>query len=304
MEFIKKEKHYREADREIRFLYNKLKSQIEEAKTTDVEINEDGKCFVEDLKGEKREIKCPLSGNEILLLGGYLASNNDKKLNSENPIFDTQVLYDDARLNITIPMVTTAPTLSLRFHHLVYRDLEKLVENEMLTKQQAKKLRDYVLDKRNIIISGETGSGKSTLLNALANEIPNTERVIVIEDTRELLIDKVKNIVYLTTSATTDSIKCVQACLRKNPDRIIYGEVRGGEALSLIESWNTAHRGGLATIHANSANAVFIRMKTLCGYNSLMDQSEMIREALDVVVQLGFANGKRKVVEIKVSKNE
>lgn len=289
---------YKEADAEIGMLYGKLTGGLDKGSITDLEINEDGRCFIQNAMGERKEIEAPLSFTEISLLGGLLASCDGKLLNAGNPIFDTQVLYDDARLNITVPNVTANPTLSLRFHHIVFRSLDRLVEAGMLSGACADTLRGFVRSKRNIIISGETGSGKSTLLNALANEIGADERVIVIEDTRELLIENVRNVVYMTTTKGADSVACVQACLRKNPDRIIYGEVRGGEALSLIEAWNTAHRGGLATIHANSAEAVRTRLKSLCGRASAMDQSDMIAEAVETVVQIGIRNGKRTIVEI------
>ena len=290
---------YINANNEIYKLYNTLKTKINEAETTDVEITSKNQCFIQDIKGSWTEIPSPLKPYEIEMLGNLLATNNKKIFNNQHPCLDTQIIYDGARINITIPPLSQAPTLSLRFHHIYFHNIKSLIENKMLSLSQAETLIMAVKDKKNIIISGETNSGKSTLLNALCNEIPKDERIIIIEDTRELEVENLKQVEYLTTGSYASSSFCVETCLRKNPDRIIYGEVRGEEALSLIEAWNTAHRGGLCTIHANNANAVLTRLISLCGHKSVMDQTNQIKEAIDVIVQIEIKNGQRSISEIK-----
>ena len=279
-------------------LYDLIKSKIDIEKTTDVEINEDNDTYVQDIYSEWRNIGKTLSYNDIKFLSQILASTVGRTINEKTPYLDCEIPTDGARINITIPPLTKNPTLSLRFHHIAFRNLETLVEKQMLTKEEALELSYFVKTKKNIIVAGGTNSGKSTLLNALCNCIPEKERIIIIEDTREIYLDNIKNTTYLTAPNEEASVKCVEISLRKNPDRIIYGEVRGAEALSLIEAWNTGHQGGIATIHTNSAEAVFTRLRDLCGHKSAMDQSASIKEAVDIIVYIGFENGRRKVLQI------
>lgn len=282
-------------------IYSKIKQHLTET-DIDLEINEDGITWIQSTDGAWRNIGQIAKPNEIKTLGAILATNNEVKLNFEHPILDAYVPYDGARIHIEIPPVSSAPTLSLRIHREKFRDLDMLQNAKMFTKTQRAFLVSAVKNKRNIIISGETGSGKTTLLNALANEISPEERILTIEDTKELNIRLPNKTSKFTVNISGEQI--IKSALRANPTRIIYGEVRDGAALDLIKAWNSAHKGGLATIHANSCDAVRTRLISLCGEVSQMNQEIAIDEALDIIVQIEIRDGIRKIIEIKdVKKN-
>lgn len=290
-------------------IYNEIKKFVSD-KDTDLMINEDGKVWVQNENGviEERGV---FNTSKIKVFGGLLASHYDLLLNGTHPFLDCQLPYDFSRVHIQIPPSTLSPTLSIRFHKVSFRDLNALREGGMITKEQQDKLIRFVKEKKNIIINGETGSGKTTLLSALINEIDKSERVVCIEDTREITT----TLPNITHSFTFDKnvfsdVDAVRGALRQNPHRIIYGEVRDGRAtLELIKAWNTGHKGGLCTIHANthkgdSVGGVRTRLISLCNEVSSSPQIEAINEVLEVVVQLEMKNGERKVVNITNVKGE
>src|SRR5436305_5651028 len=152
---------------------------------------------------------------------------------------------------------------------------------------QQKVLLESVRDRRNILIAGGTASGKTTLANALMREIvaigDPTERIVILEDTRELQCEA-RNAVQLHTGDVADLTRLVRVTMRLRPDRIIVGEVRGGEALALLKAWNTGHPGGITTVHANSAAAALLRLDTLIQEAGVPAQPHLVAEAVDVVV--------------------
>lgn len=205
-----------------------------------------------------------------------------------------------------IPPSVDAPILALRFHKKVFRDINELAKNGMCTEEEKNKLISYVKQKKNIIINGETGSGKTTLLSALLNEVPPSERIVCIEDTKEITTRHPN----ITHSYTYDKnifsdVEALRSALRENPNRIVYGEVRDGAAtLEFIKALNTGHKGGMCTIHANVhkndyVKGVITRLKSLCGEVSSSPQDEAIDEALEVIVGIEVISGKRKITYIK-----
>ena len=289
-------------------IYTKILSFLEEG-DTDLHVQENGEVYKKNWKGERSFIgKNLITHQEVLALGALLAIRNDTQLNMNNPMLDAYIPFDNARVHIDIPPITSRPVLNLRIFHENIHSLEALEEMGMLTKEQKNKLTRLVQLRKNIIISGETGSGKTTLLQALINIIDPEEHILVIEDTREIYrkspySERELQTSYMTTSQWASAQKCVSASLRKDPDRIIYGEVRDKTALDLIESWNTGH-AGMGTIHANSSDAVITRLISLCGQASQSSQEQAIREAIDVIVHIkvknSFGRKIRKVEEIKI----
>lgn len=286
-------------------LYKEIRGLSREG-DTDLMINEDGSvwCTSTDGKCEKRAEDFPCE--KIKTLGSLLASYYNNALNTQKPFFDCDVPLDHARLHINIPPSSDRPTLSLRFPSQNYRDLDNLEKNGMITEEQKKTLIRYVLEKKNIIINGETGSGKTTLLSALINKIPPSERIVTIEDTKEISCS-LPNItrLYTINRVVYDDMQAVRDSLRMNPSRIIYGEVRDGRAtLELIKAWNTGHKGGMCTIHANVRESDYIggvrtRLLSLTNEVSSSPQTEAIDEVLEVIVQIEIKNGKRRVVSIE-----
>lgn len=286
-------------------LYCKFTSFFSDS-DVDLEINpENNFIMIQNNKGEWRKAGTLKNHDEIETLGYMLAGIDEKTLDLEHPVLDCKCPFDGARIHIKIPPTCSRATLSIRRHNQFLGDIFSLQKTGMFTESQMHCMLDAVKQKRNIIISGETGSGKTTLLTALVNSIDPTERIVIVEDTREIFTNH-ENRAETTTSQFLSGNDAVAATLRENPNRIIYGEVRDEAALSLIEAWNTAHQGGIGTIHANSCSAVRTRLLSLCSKSkhagNLSNLETAVDEALDVIIQIAFMGNKRYISEIKECK--
>ena len=233
-----------------------------------------------------------------------------REVNQANPICDTR-LSDGSRVNVVLPPIALCgPTLTIRKFSKTPMTIEKLIEYESLTQDIADKLELLVKAKYNIFISGGTGSGKTTFLNALSNYIPKDERVITIEDSAELQIAGIDNLVSLETrnanvaGAGEITIRdLIKSSLRMRPERIIVGEVRGGEALDMLQAMNTGHDGSLSTGHANSTEDMLRRLETMVLQGAAGLPLDAIRQqiasAVDIIIHLSRLRDKsRKTVEI------
>ncbi len=226
-----------------------------------------------------------------------IAVYNKKKIDEAHPVMDAR-LPDGSRVNATIPPATPqGSTITIRKFLKKKNTLIDLVKNGTLTSEAAAFLWCCVegLDElaANIIIAGGTGSGKTTTLNTLCSFIPPNQRIVVLEDTMELQIAH-QNVVRMEAARKVTMDSLLKNCLRMRPDRIIVGEVRGSEAVSLFEAMNTGHRGVMGTLHANSAKDVLLRVT-----NPPMNVPQNLLSSLDlVVIQKKMPSGKRRVVEI------
>ena len=233
-----------------------------------------------------------------------------REVNQANPICDTR-LPDGSRVNVVLPPIALCgPTLTIRKFSKTPMTIEKLIEYGSITKEIAKKLELLVKAKYNIFISGGTGSGKTTFLNALSNYIPRDERVITIEDSAELQIKKIDNLVSLETRNANASgageitiRDLIKSSLRMRPERIIVGECRGGEALDMLQAMNTGHDGSLSTGHANSTEDMLSRLETMVLQGAAGLPLEAIRQqiasAVDIIIHLSRLRDKsRKTMEI------
>lgn len=233
-----------------------------------------------------------------------------REVNQANPICDTR-LPDGSRVNVVLPPIALCgPTLTIRKFSKTPMTIEKLIQYGSITQEIADKLEILVRAKYNIFISGGTGSGKTTFLNALSNYIPKDERVITIEDSAELQITGVDNLVSLETrnantlGAGQITIRdLIKSSLRMRPERIIVGEVRGGEALDMLQAMNTGHDGSLSTGHANSTQDMLSRLETMVlqGAEGLPLEAikQQIASAVDIIIHLSRLRDKsRKTMEI------
>jgi len=235
-----------------------------------------------------------------------IANQLGKKLDEDNPILNAQ-LPDGSRLAAVIPpVVRLTPALIIRKFTSRHYTVDDLVARGTLTRPLADLLAEQIRGGKTLLISGGTGTGKTTLLRILADFIPEQERLVVIEDTSELQIQK-PNI--LAVECQTDTFKAnitfddlLKSALRWRPDRIILGEVRGIEARTLLDSFNTGHSGSLATIHANSAEKALHRFANLVMRNhaqtTFSDTEAEIAEAVDFVVHVERQPGRRIVREV------
>lgn len=233
----------------------------------------------------------------------------NRVVNEATPIVDAR-LENGSRVNVVLPPVAlNGPILTIRRFPEKAIEMKDLITYNSLTEDAAEFLRHLVTAKYNILISGGTGSGKTTFLNALSQYIPKDERIITIEDSAELQIQGIPNLVRLETrNANVEDCKeitirdLIKASLRMRPDRIIVGEVRGGEAIDMLQCLNTGHDGSLSTGHANSGRDLLARLETmvLMGMDlPLLAIQRQIASGIDIIVHLGRLRDKsRRVLEI------
>ena len=279
--------------------FGPLDAILRDDSVTEIMVNGPQHIFIER-KGEILLLDRSFESEEALLqvirritrLGG-------REVNQSSPIVDTR-LPDGSRVNVVLkPIALNGHILTIRKFSSEPMTMERLIRYGSLTPEIASFLERLVKARYNIFISGGTGSGKTTFLNALSNYIPRSERVITIEDSAELTIEGVENLVTLETRNATASAEnavitirdLIRASLRMRPDRIIVGEVRGGEALDMLQAMNTGHDGSLSTGHANSAEEMLSRLETMVLQGSealpLAAIRQQISSALDIIVHLG-----------------
>jgi len=233
----------------------------------------------------------------------------NRAVNEASPIVDAR-LENGARVNIVLaPVALNGPIVTIRRFPDKPISMIDLIEFGSITEEAAKELSKLVRAGYNIFISGGTGSGKTTFLNALSHDIPKSERIITIEDSAELQLQEIPNLVRLETrNANTEGAKAItirdliKSALRMRPDRIIIGEVRGSEAIDMLQALNTGHDGSLSTGHANSSRDMLSRLETmvLMGMElPLAAVRRQIASGLDLIVHLGRLRDKsRRVLEI------
>lgn len=262
----------------------------------EVMANPDGKLWL-DRHGEGRidsgVLLTPAEAERIIRL---VASHIGFECHDRAPIVSAELPETRERFEGVLPPVSAAPCFSIRKPaKLVYR-LADYVAAGILTRDHAGLLKQAVLDRSNIIIAGGTGSGKTTLANALLAEIAETgDRVLILEDTRELACAAKDRIELKTKPGVADLKTLVRSTMRLRPDRIIVGEVRGGEALDLLKSWNTGHPGGLTTLHANSAMGALHRLEQLIEEVVTVAPRRMIAEAVNLIVFIEGRGATRRV---------
>ena len=239
-----------------------------------------------------------------------IASSVGRRIDESTPMVDAR-LADGSRVNAVIPpLALDGPILSIRRFAVNPLELEDLINYQTLVPEIQDILKGIVKSRLNVLISGGTGSGKTTLLNILSRFIPDSERIVTIEDAAELQL-KQEHLVRLETRPANIEGKgeiiqrdLVRNSLRMRPDRIIVGEVRGAEAFDMLQSMNTGHDGSLTTIHANSARDALIRLETMVAMANFDIPSEFLRRfissAIDIVIQIArLADGKRKLVSLQ-----
>lgn len=287
-----------------------LDSIIKDETITEVMINGPNDIFVEKAGALYKLEQTFDDERQLEDIIQKIVGQAGREVNQANPICDTR-LPDGSRVNVVLPPVALCgPTLTIRKFSKTPMTIEKLIEHGSITEEIADKLELLVRSKYNIFICGGTGSGKTTFLNALSNYIPKDERVITIEDSAELQIAGVENLVSLETrnanAAGAGQITIrdlIKSSLRMRPERIVVGEVRGGEALDMLQAMNTGHDGSLSTGHANSTQDMLSRLETMVLQGAQGLPLEAIRQqiasAVDIIIHLSRLRDKsRKTMEI------
>ncbi len=286
-----------------------LQELIEDPDVTEIMVNGPRDIFVEK-NGRIRRWEQSFSSREKLEdVVQQIVSYCNRSVSKASPIADAR-LADGSRVNIVLdPVALNGPVVTIRRFPKEPVRMQKLLEWGSLNKEAADFLQKVVRAGYNIFVSGGTGSGKTTVLNALSEYIPADERVITIEDNAELQLDRVENLVTLEArNANLEGEReitirdLIRTSLRMRPDRIIVGEIRGAEAIDMLQAMNTGHDGSLSTGHANSPGDMLSRLETmvLMGMDlPLAAIRRQIASGVDLIVHLGrLRDGSRKVQEI------
>jgi pilus assembly protein CpaF len=287
-----------------------LEPLLEDASITEIMVNGPDRIYIER-GGRVEPVAARFSSAEQLLQTiERIVSTVNRRVDESNPMVDAR-LPSGERVNVIIPPLSlTGPTLTIRRFPRAYT-LQELIGLGSLDGQMLLLLAACVRAKCNVIVSGGTGSGKTTLLNALSGLIPDGERIITVEDAAELQLQQ-EHVIRL--EARPPNVEgqgritirdLVRNSLRMRPDRIIVGEVRGGETLDMLQAMSTGHDGSLATVHANSAEDAVLRLQTLASMSEVTIPFEALRDqinsAVDVLVQLQRSvDGTRRIIEIAV----
>jgi type IV secretion system protein VirB11 len=229
----------------------------------EVMVNPDGKLWIDRLGEGRINIGVRVHPSETERIIRLVASHVRAEVHADNPIVSAE-LPSGERFEGLLPPVATGPCFAIRKPATKILTIADYVRDQIMVPIQAEALRKAVRERKNILVAGGTSSGKTTLTNALLAEIADCdERVILIEDTRELQCAAKDCVALRTRAGAVSMADLVRSTLRLRPDRIIVGEVRGAEALDMLKAWNTGHPGGIATVHANSARSALYRIEQL-----------------------------------------
>jgi type IV secretion system protein VirB11 len=273
-----------------------ITAALSDPSVVEIMMNPDGRLWIERHGQGRIDTGSELSSHEVERVIRLVASHVGQDANGAAPIVSAELPIGGERFEGVLPPITPGPCFSIRKPAGRVIGLEEYVRQGVLSPQYAQALREAVLSKLNILIVGGTGSGKTTLANALLAEIEQTgDRVLLLEDTRELQCSAKDFVAMRTQQGSVSLSDLVRSTLRLRPDRIIIGEVRGGEALDMLKAWNTGHPGGIATLHANSAEAGLNRIEQLVGEVTANIPHLLIAEAIDCVVSIKRENGSRRV---------
>lgn len=276
---------------------------------TEIMVNGTDNIFIEKLGSLYQSDSCFEDEKRLNDTAMRIASRSNRIVNAKNPILDT-VLDDGSRVCVVLsPVSKNGTSITIRKFYDNPLTMEDLINGGTISEEAADYLINAVKQKKNIFMSGGTGSGKTTLLGILGNYIDEDERVVTIEYSAELNLSKIKNWVRLETRGSNTSgdgeitiRRLIKTALRMRPDRLIVGEVRGDEAIDMLQALNTGHAGSLSTGHANSSKDMISRLETMVLYGldiPIQAIRGQIASALDIIVHLSRMKDKsRKVIEI------
>lgn len=278
-----------------------IENALADPKTVELMLNADGRLWQECL-GEKMRCIGLMSASRAESVIKTIAGFHGKEITRFKPTLEGEFPLDGSRFSGQLPPVVSAPTFAIRKKAVSIFSLDDYVLSAAMSKEHCEVIKKAVATHRNILVIGGTGSGKTTLVNAIINEMvlfDPTERVFIIEDTGEIQCAAENCVQYHTTLEVTMTM-LLKTTLRMRPDRILVGEVRGAEALDLLDAWNTGHEGGAATLHANNPVAGLTRLKSLITRNpsAPSDIEPLIGEAVHLVVHIARTQGGRRVQEL------
>lgn len=278
-----------------------IEGALNDPKTVEIMLNSDGRLWQERL-GETMRCIGSITEARAESIIKTVAGFHGKEVTRYKPLLEGELPLDGSRFAGQLPPVVSSPTFAIRKKALSVFSLNQYVESGIMTEAQCEVIEQAVVAHRNILVIGGTGSGKTTLVNAIINEMvihAPEERIFIIEDTGEIQC-AAKNCVQYHTTLDVNMTQLLKTTLRMRPDRILVGEVRGSEALDLLDAWNTGHEGGAATLHANNALSGLHRLKSLITRNpsAPTEIEPLIGETVHCVVHIARTPQGRRVEEI------
>ena len=284
-----------------RALGQTLLDALSDPQTKDVSLNDDGRVWQERI-GERMRCIGKIDPTTAMNIVRRIAGSVRKEITRSQPLLECDLPLDGSRVAAQIPPVVPVPTLSIRKHASEIFTITQYVDTRVMTPKQADALLRAISDHDNILVLGGTGSGKTTLVNALISAMVDNdplERIVVIEDSRELQC-AAQNVVRFCATKQVSIRELLRATMRMRPDRILVGEVRGPEALSLLMALNSGHPGGCATLHANSSRAGLSKLAMMVSMDPESPEpiEPLIAEALPVLVHIEKAAAGWKLREI------
>ncbi len=278
-----------------------IEGALNDPKTVEIMLNSDGRLWQERL-GETMRCIGSITEARAESIIKTVAGFHGKEVTRYKPLLEGELPLDGSRFAGQLPPVVSSPTFAIRKKALSVFSLDQYVESGIMTEAQCEVIEQAVVAHRNILVIGGTGSGKTTLVNAIINEMvihAPEERIFIIEDTGEIQC-AAKNCVQYHTTLDVNMTQLLKTTLRMRPDRILVGEVRGSEALDLLDAWNTGHEGGAATLHANNALSGLHRLKSLITRNpsAPTEIEPLIGETVHCVVHIARTPQGRRVEEI------
>jgi pilus assembly protein CpaF len=286
-----------------------LELLLADKKVADILVNGPNQVYVE--RRGKLELTDVRFNDDAHLMNiiDRIVSGVGRRIDESSPMVDAR-LKDGSRVNAIIPpLAIDGPMMSIRRFAVERLSMEELIKYGSITEAAAHVLHGIVKGRLNVLISGGTGAGKTTLLNVLSGYIPHTERIVTIEDSAELQMQQ-PHVVRLETrppniegKGEVTARELVRNSLRMRPDRIVVGEVRGQEALDMLQAMNTGHDGSLTTVHANTTRDALGRVENMVSMTGIQFPTKVMREqiasAIDVVVQIArFEDGRRRIVSL------
>jgi P-type conjugative transfer ATPase TrbB len=267
-----------------------IAAALSDPATQEVMVNPDGRLRVDRLGEGRIDTGIDIAPAQVERIIRLVASHARTEVHGAAPIISAELpphggAVAGERFEGVLPPVASAPCFSIRKPAARAYSLDDYVRDGIMASEQAAMLRAAVTERHNILVAGGTSSGKTTLANALLAEMADLdERILIIEDTRELQCAAPDCVALKTKPGLVTMADLVRSTLRLRPDRIIVGEVRGGEALDMLKAWNTGHPGGIATVHANSAAAALTRLEQLIQEAIATVPRALIAESIDTIV--------------------
>lgn len=282
---------------------------------TEIMVNGPNQIFIEQNGQLKKTATRFLDEDQLRRVIQQIVGRIGRRIDESNPLVDAR-LADGSRVNAIIPPLSLiGPVLTIRKFPTKVFGIKDMIKHQSLTKEMAKFLEQAVTQKKNILIAGGTGAGKTSTLNALANFIPQQERIITIEDAAEIRIEHPHVVSLESRPANIEGTGAIpirtllKNALRMRPDRIVVGEIRSGEAIDMLQAMNTGHSGSLTTVHANAPLESLFRLETMVLMGDVNLPIQAIRpqiiSAIDIIVQQNrLPSGARKITHIcTVEKN-